>query len=125
MFIASSIGAGEDFSSYATDGQANGRYWNVLSQTDKFAFITGVDEAITTCAEIELAYIEGGTDTKEREKRRSLFRYFAATSPEEVTLAELIKQIDDYYSKEENLDTPIMSIYFRMTADKKASSEKK
>lgn len=93
---------------YSDNGRFNGRYWNMLSKSEKSSYITGVQEGIGLCAELEFAYVEAG---EQRELRTKILKSLDIYVPKKLIVEEIIKYIDDFYLNQKDFDTAITTVY--------------
>ena len=99
-----------DLESYLTYGVRNGRYWNMADKTSKSDYIDGILVGVKMCIESEVLFIT--SDQKERER---LFRGLYIFIPADLTIDDIVKHLDNFYSDALNADVAITWAYTLFT----------
>jgi hypothetical protein len=88
---------------YETNGSPNGRVWTELPEIAKLAYVRGFDSGASTAALVAAADADdNATDANKKKKANS---YVQAIFPVNLTFAEIVKAINEFY--EEPLNGPI------------------
>ena len=114
--IISPIAGTDSLDSYVTGAKPNGKYWNILDNKSKGAFITGMREGFAVTSEVELEYIKAGIDCKERS---NVIQFIADSMPEGLSLEEIITYIDKFYLAKTKLNIPVSTVYLQFVTEKR------
>jgi len=117
----------DDIDSYATYGEPNGKYWNMLEEGEKSSFIIGIIEGLGMISDRALNEIKAGIDSKVSRDalmtHRNTIKFISENSPEGLILKETVADIDKFYSYKSNLTIPISTVYLQAVS--KYSAAKK
>ncbi len=112
-----SMSCAEEADPHYTGNHINGRFWKKLDFSNKLYFLYGMIDGVTLISEAKPILDEAANIRPAVSKMilKSTGRFFIPGG----TYKDVVKFIDDLYSKDPNLDIPVYAAYAEYLADQK------
>ena len=117
LVCATSLLYAEEADPHYTGNHINGRFWNKLEFSNKLYFLYGMIDGVTLISEAKPLLDEAANIRPAVSEMilKSTGRFFIPGG----TYKDVVKFIDDLYSKDSNLDIPAYAAYAEYLADQK------